>query len=86
MVINNSPKREEKPEISESEQKEKLLKALSEESYGVISLAYMFAKNFETFGEDVTRRWQNAILQTDALNRAYKKGVDDTLIRMRSKK
>ena len=74
MVVNKEPKPIEKtPEQIRAE----MLEEFSKESDGVIALAYCYAKNFEQYGEDVTVRWKNVALQTDALNRAYAKGWEE---------
>ena len=64
---------------SEEELRQELLDALQNESFSVLSLAYTYARTFSEYGEDVTTRWKNVALQTDALNRAYKKGWMDCI-------
>lgn len=54
-----------------------ILEELANESGTVLSLAYAYAKGYEMCGEDITQRWANVQLQTDALNRAYAKGFKD---------
>ena len=81
MVIqSNKPKEE---PIGQEEAKKQMLETLSKESSTVLTLAYIYAKGFENFGEDVTTRWKTAALQTDALNRAYIKGFEDAKEQMR---
>lgn len=63
--------------------KKKMLDAIAKESDAVIALAYMYAKNFEEVGFDVTRRMITAEKNVQYLESVYKKGVDDTLERIR---
>lgn len=83
MVIN-----EEKPKepVQETpwELKERLLREISEQSVGVIALAHVYAKNFESLGVDVTKAWITTEQQTRVLEAVYKKGVDDTIFRLRN--
>ena len=77
---------EKKKEEPISQTKSQILDALAQESDTVLSLAYMYAKGHENFGEDVTKRWQTTALQTDALNRAYKQGFDDAVKYLKGEK
>lgn len=81
MVINKTKPKE--PE-SHREEKDRLLIELSHESMGVVALAYVYAKNFERFGVDVTDKWITTEQQNTVLEAVYKKGVDDTIMRLRS--
>lgn len=83
MVINEKKPKEPERE-SERELKERLLREISEQSVGVIALAHVYATNFESMGVDLARAWATMEQQTRALEAAYKKGVDDTIIRLRS--
>ena len=51
-----------------------LLKLLAEENTQVLATAYMYARNFITYGVDVTKEWDTAVRQTEALNIAYLDG------------
>ena len=82
MVINKE-KPKEPPQETPAELKERLLREISEQSVGVIALAHVYAKNFESMGVDIARAWVTMEQQTKALEWAYKKGVDDTIIRLR---
>ena len=86
MVIQNSKDQQKQKELerklsaSEDERKEDILGKLRKESSSIITLAYMYAKNFEETGADITQRWatmqeQNAILQ-QVYNRGYEEGLD----------
>lgn len=84
MVVQKSKAKEEKIDLEE--RKQRMLSELSNEPSAIVALAYFYAKSFESYGEDVTTRWQTAMIQTDALNRAYKKGVEDALKEMKGSK
>ena len=83
MVIN---KEKPKEPVQETpwELKERLLREISEQSVGVIALAHVYAKNFERLGVDVTKAWVTTEQQTRVLEAVYKKGVDDTIFRLRN--
>lgn len=83
MVIN---KEKPKEPVQETpwELKERLLREISEQSVGVIALAHVYAKNFESLGVDVTKAWITTEQQTRVLEAVYKKGVDDTIFRLRN--
>lgn len=76
VVKENKPKTDER---TREQIKQDLLNELSQQPEAVLTLAYMYAKGYELSGEDVTRRWNNTIIQNDALNRAYRKGFEDAL-------
>lgn len=61
--------------------KEKLLGLLSEEPIMVLLTAYLYAKNYVNYGEDVTKTWTNTVQNASALEKAYKKGYYDALQR-----
>ena len=89
MIISRDPASDKRKEMErqlsrpEDERKEELLNELRKESLSVIVLAFMYAKNFEETGEDVTRRLITANQNVQTLEAAYRKGVDDTLARIR---
>ena len=82
MVIKNDPDYEKRKEIEaslqedEDSKKERLLKQFMEFSPSLILIAFMYAKNFEETGEDITKRWVTAEQQGDALQRYYDKGFN----------
>lgn len=57
--------------------KEHLLEELSKFDVGVLSLAYLYAKNEYAYGIDVTTKIMTAVQQSNAINKAYNKGFDD---------
>ena len=59
--------------------KEALLEELDKEDFQILILAYLYAKNRKTFGEDVTEKWETALQNADALEKAYRKGYHDAL-------
>jgi hypothetical protein len=58
----------------EEKDKETLLRLLAEEDTKVASIAYLYATNFVTFGVDVTKAWDTATRQSEALTRVYLDG------------
>ena len=68
---------------TEEERKEALIEEMKKERADIICLALMYAKNFEETGGDITRCTINAIQNIQYLEAAYKKGVDDTIARVR---
>lgn len=59
--------------------KDMLLKSLSEEPYTTLSVAYLYAKHYVRYGDDITKAWDTATKQTDALKKAYLKGYADAM-------
>lgn len=53
--------------------KQKLLDSLSEEPTMVLSTAYVYAKNYVRYGEDITKAWTTAVQQTSILEKARQK-------------
>ena len=47
----------------------------------VIATAYLYAINFILYGEDVTEKWETAIQNSNALEKAYMRGYYDAKIR-----
>ena len=56
-----------------------LLDELAKEDLQVLSLAYVYAKNLQMYGEDVTEKWLTATKNTSALEKAYQKGYYDAM-------
>jgi rubrerythrin len=67
-------------QIQDYERKE-LIEELLKMPPMVIATAYLHALNYTLYGEDVTEKWQTAIQNTIALEKAYKKGYYDSLQR-----
>jgi len=63
--------------LTETEKKGRLLGRLSQESSGLISLAYMYAVYFEKTGIDVTKVYENAQEQIAKWQEIYNKGYED---------
>lgn len=59
--------------------KEVLLKELAKEDLQVLALAYVYAKNLQMYGEDVTEKWLTATQNASALEKAYNKGYYDAV-------
>lgn len=62
------------------DKKQIMLDELSKEPEMVLETAYLYAKTFTTYGENVTKAWNTAIQQTAILERAYEKGYADALL------
>ena len=83
MVIDKSPnipkqkEAERKLAMSDDERKDSLLEKLRAESTSIVLLAYMYAKNFEETGADITERWTTMEQQNAVLQKVYNKGYED---------
>ena len=53
----------------ENNVKQKLLDSLAEEPTMVISTAYVYAKNYVEYGEDITKAWTTAVEQASILEK-----------------
>lgn len=65
--------------------KKDLLKRLAEEDLPVLGLAYACAKDIQMYGVVITEKWETAIQNASALEKAYKKGYYDALAGTNSK-
>lgn len=63
------------------EVREQLIGLLAEAPPMVLSTAYIYAKNFVDYGEDVTEKWTTAVQQASILEKAYLKGYYDAMQR-----
>ncbi len=61
--------------------KEALLDELAKEDLQVLSLAYVYAKNIQIYGEDVTKAICSAEENLDMMSKAYRKGYSDAMNR-----
>ena len=83
MVIDRNPnipkqkEAERKLAMSDDERKDSLLEKLRAESTSIVLLAYMYAKNFEETGADITERWTTMEQQNAVLQKVYNKGYED---------
>lgn len=71
-------KKEKEKRIQDYEKKV-LIDELSKMPHRVISIAYLHALNYTTYGVDVTEKWLTATQQANALERSYRKGYYDAL-------
>ena len=71
--------REKNVEYSDDERKDNMLAQLRNESLSIICLAYMYAKNFEETGVDITTRWATMEQQNKILQEVYNRGYRDAL-------
>ena len=67
--------------MSKKLDREYLLSRLSTAPDMVLATAYLYAVNYTQFGCDVTKAWTTAILQNEALNRAYVRGYHEAMER-----
>jgi hypothetical protein len=61
------------------DKKQIMLDELSKEPEMVIATAYMYAKTYTTYGEDITKAWTTAVQQKAILEKAYIHGYDDAM-------
>lgn len=61
------------------DKKQVMLDELSKEPEMVIATAYLYAKNYVHYGEDVTKAWATAVQQNAILEKAYNNGYSDAL-------
>ena len=61
--------------------KQALLEALAEEDVQTLGLAYSYAQNLTMYGVDITKVWDTATANADALDKAYRKGYHDAMER-----
>lgn len=54
-----------------------LIESLEKMPARVVATAYLYAMNYELYGEDVTKKWQTAVQNTASLQRAYLDGRRD---------
>lgn len=66
-----------KEKTIEQDKKQIILDELSKEPLMVIETAYLYAKTFTRYGEDITKAWITAVQQTDILNKVYSHGFAD---------
>ena len=69
----------EKQQVSK---KDTLLEELAKEDLQVLSLAYIYAKNLQIYGEDVTKAISTATQNVAMLEKAYQKGYYDAMNKM----
>lgn len=70
--------KEKKAQKYESKQ---LIDELSKMPPMVIETAYLYAINYTLYGEDVTKKWLTAIQKASALEKAYREGYHDALVK-----
>ena len=58
---------------SDDEVKQKILDLLAEEPTMVLSTAYVYAKNYVEYGEDITKAWTTAVQQASVLQEVRQK-------------
>ena len=71
---------------SGNDMKDMMLESLSSERYEVISVAYLYARQYVRYGEDVTKQWNTATKQTEAMEKAYHVGYAEAMDDMRRRK
>lgn len=68
------------------DKKQIMLNELSKESEMVIATAYLYAKTYTMYGEDITKAWTTATQHSAIVKKAYNKGYADALLSLRSGK
>lgn len=58
---------------------EQLIDELSNMPPMVIATAYLYAFNYNSYGEDVTEKWVTAVQNASVLEKAYRKGYHDAM-------
>lgn len=76
MRIDEHPKPKQK---DQSEVRKNILAELEKAESGVLTLAYMYARNYALCGEDVTKEWTNAIINNQFVEQIYQKGYEDAI-------
>ena len=66
---------------TENIRKQALIDLLKDMPIQTLQIAYLYAKNYSEYGEDVTRTWVTATQNASALEKAYRKGYYDALQR-----
>lgn len=61
------------------DKKQIMLDELSKESEMVIAVAYLYAKTFVRYGEDITKTWCTALQQKSILEKAYNDGYANAM-------
>ena len=61
------------------DKKQIMLDELSKEPEMVIVAAYLYAKNYVSYGVDITKAWTTAVQQQAILERVYSYGYADAL-------
>ncbi len=64
--------------------KSAIIDLMKEEPLPVLQIAYIYAKHFIMYGEDITKTWDTAIENVNMLEKAYRKGYYDALERSES--
>jgi len=64
-------------ELAESRKKQEIIDLMKKMPIETLSIAYLYAKNYTEYGEDVTRTWLTAVENASSLEKAYRKGYYD---------
>lgn len=63
----------------EQNTKQLILEKLSNMPEMLVLTAYLYAKNYIVYGEDVTKEWNTAVQQSAILEKVYNRGRNDVL-------
>ena len=66
--------------VANEDRKQIMLEALSKEPAMVIETAYLYARTYVDYGEDITKAWNTATQHVAILEKAYNKGYTDAVI------
>lgn len=64
-----------------NDKKQELINLMKDMPLETLSIAYLYAKNYVEYGEDVTKTWNTVTQNTYALEKAYSKGYYDAMQR-----
>lgn len=66
---------------AENIKKQALIDLMKDLPLETLQIAYLYAKNYREYGEDVTKTWITATQNAGALEKAYRRGYYDALQR-----
>lgn len=64
---------------TEKVRKQNMIDLLKDQPLQTLQIAYLYAKNYCEYGEDVTRTWNTAVENASAIDNAYRKGYNDAM-------
>lgn len=64
-----------------NDKKQELINLMKDMPLETLSIAYLYAKNYVEYGDDVTKTWNTDTQNSCALEKAYRKGYYDAMQR-----
>lgn len=80
-VINAALQAYERLRKGQQTTKDALLEVLAQEDTQILGLAYVYAKNMQAYGIDITQAIDTATQNIELISRAYQKGYVDAMER-----